>query len=475
MNIEQAIFGSIRTAGGSGYRLLARSAGILEADAQELSVWGPSHDALGDSGDGAVSVNLFPLPSGAACLSRTLAAGAECSGRGGQHVYTQCFVLERAALARFAHNPFAVLKALTAQGSVNVCETPAETLPRIPLVGRAAVLDVEAVTQVQRLLGAESLAALVQGVLADGPVGVVLRHDPRPILAALLNCLPAECRGEFSFTTGLRCSPQRPFRWCALSAASNDGRRLERVYGLRLVDVEADNSPLTHPWARLLCHVLQSGRLAELRQHFTVAHPGLTAADLSELGGDLLALFERTPAARPRSAPPVAPLAHVVEPQPQAVRPGELRLVNRDGDRTHDARRRADGVHVKFAHTQAAQQALQAAAARVRLSDLATDPADVLGAVRPEAQARLELLDDTVFEAIAGKAEALDRLQSLWPQVLRELGPELVEESQLQYLRHALHVWRNYTDGEGDAAQASRALEVLCLLMDDRVDQARRA
>lgn len=473
MKLQQAIFASARTASGNGYQLVARSRGILDQDAQELAVWGPSHDSLSDAAGQSASVNFLSLPSGAVCVSKTSAAGAEYSGRGGQQVYTQCFVLERDQFARFSNNPFAVLKALTAQGSVETLERPAGELPAISLLGRASVVDIDAVTQAERLLGARRIAGLVQAALAQSTLAIVTSDESRVVLTAALNCLPVECRTEFSLTTGLKFSPQRPFRLSVFPAHGNDARRLSRVYGLGVFDLTADaeNQAIEHGWARLVLRVLEQGRVAEFRQALTLPHPGLECEQLDELGRDLLALFERQPAKERPTCPAADPPAHETR-EPNHCQPptaGGLRLVGEGSQGSGDVSRRTDGVHIKFNSTAEAQEKLQAAATRVRLAELSTDPADVLGAVCPQAQAQLELLDDTVFDAIAGKTEAMRRLANLWPQVVRELGPDLLEESQVQYLRHALAVWRNYTeeDAGGDPQKASRALDVLCLLLDE--------
>jgi hypothetical protein len=82
---------------------------------------------------------------------------------------------------------------------------------------------------------------------------------------------------------------------------------------------------------------------------------------------------------------------------------------------------------------------------------------------------QLGLLDDVVFEAIAGRAGALAKLQSLWPEVKSAVGPTLVDESREQYVRHALRVWRRCLAGEElhDPALALAALDVVSLLFDE--------
>ena len=71
MLIEQAIFTSAQSDHAVGYHLVARSPGVEEKDARELTIWGPSHESLETCDTTAVSVNFFRLPSGAFCVSKT--------------------------------------------------------------------------------------------------------------------------------------------------------------------------------------------------------------------------------------------------------------------------------------------------------------------------------------------------------------------------------------------------------------------
>jgi hypothetical protein len=88
----------------------------------------------------------------------------------------------------------------------------------------------------------------------------------------------------------------------------------------------------------------------------------------------------------------------------------------------------------------------------------------------PEVLAKLEALDDAVYEAMGGQGAALPRLEIMWPAVLAELGENLVAESREQYLRYALRIWEQCTDDTGihDPTRAIAALDVLCVLFDER-------
>ena len=56
---------------------------------------------------------------------------------------------------------------------------------------------------------------------------------------------------------------------------------------------------------------------------------------------------------------------------------------------------------------------------------------------------RLEWLDDLMFAAIDGDPVALDCAADAWNKTLDELGDTALEESRLQYMRHAQTVWHS--------------------------------
>lgn len=102
-----------------------------------------------------------------------------------------------------------------------------------------------------------------------------------------------------------------------------------------------------------------------------------------------------------------------------------------------------------------------------------TEPSGTLSGGRsphcPDAVEQLGLLDDAVFEAIAGSPAALSGLKTLWPEVRSTLGARLVEESRDQYVRYALRAWRESLNGSElrDPAAAIAALDVVTLLFDE--------
>jgi hypothetical protein len=55
--------------------------------------------------------------------------------------------------------------------------------------------------------------------------------------------------------------------------------------------------------------------------------------------------------------------------------------------------------------------------------------------------AELEKLDDIIYPAIDGDETALEAVGPAWEQALTTLGPEAVQESRREYLRHARATW----------------------------------
>jgi hypothetical protein len=93
----------------------------------------------------------------------------------------------------------------------------------------------------------------------------------------------------------------------------------------------------------------------------------------------------------------------------------------------------------------------------------------LLDADSPAIVAKLEALDDAVFDAIQGKSAALADLYKLWPALKTDLGSAALAESREQYIRYALSIWQEPSNIEGnhDPARAVNALEVLCILFDE--------
>ncbi|MBX9788470.1 MAG: hypothetical protein K2Y37_06105 [Pirellulales bacterium] len=501
MLIEQAIFTSARTARAAGYQVVAATSGIGSGDLEEIAVWGPSHDSLIDHGPGATSTNFWCLQSGNYCISRTTTSGGEYSGRVGPCVYTQCLIPPVDVFLKFANNPFALLRAAMVQGALEVHREVPRQLDPIRLAGRAAAIDQTVLTEVLADAGPRALVALVDVVLRSGRVAVVSNSKPS-LLAALVNCLPIECRLELSFSTGLEVSPRRPFRIVWQPDDPAVVRRIGRLGSWQVVRLSEISTAPTASWAVYLDTMLVEGKTAVLATKLAKRRPQLTMATLESLARALASVGEDEPD-RPST---VEPAGDVPAAFPRLARVAAADEANREVRDPERERTAADEVAAESAFA----AAIPISASRGRTfgeQPPAKEPPAGTPAAPPNKPRReaappaprtpvhhdpahprprsahqsidsaepshtkdqleaLEQLDDVVFDALVGREAALEQLRRLWPETLGRLGERQLAESRDHYLRRALSVWRQATTEREirDPLQALTAIEVICLL-----------
>lgn len=454
MLIEQAIFTSAETDRTQGYQLVRRSPGLSEADARELSLWGPSHDSLLERPGERTSVNFFRLESGSYSVSRTILGGTEYSGRGGEKVYTQFLVVPPEVLARFGNNAFAVLRAATAIGALELGEPTTAPLESLSLAGRAAPIDLTLLAQLSRDPGSCAMATLVQAALSSDRLAVAVATSREQLMAGLLNLLPVECRTEFSFSTALKSSPARPVRISCLDDDSANWRAIARsgVTLLDLKDAQTTDELDWQGWAGFIAKVLGSGKLSVLAAQLEQLRPGLSCATLDQLGEQLGARFQGVP--RPEPVRSAAERLPGIEERHAAI---EERPVALGGATVQ----RSDRAHLRQEQMLTAPPDPTSASGIDKLiASLAGQPAEVLEL--------LERIDDLVFAAISGDELAMTELEVLWPTVIAELDEDLVEQSREQYLRCALSICSDCVEqGVRRPERAAAAIDVLCVLFEE--------
>ena len=202
MLVQQAIFTSVRTGRNEGYQLAAVSPGISPEEDRELAQWGPGHDALHSGLSAAESVNYHQMQSGAHCVSQTVLAGREYSGRGGQRIYTQMFLVPEELFQRFGWNPFRVLEALVVSGRCAVLQQIPPRLEAIELVGRASLVNQSNLEQVVCRIDPHRLAALVQGALTTPSLGIVRSHLGQTALERASGPAPTAAQDRFPIDDG---------------------------------------------------------------------------------------------------------------------------------------------------------------------------------------------------------------------------------------------------------------------------------
>lgn len=500
MTIDQAIFTSARTARGDGYQLVARSEGVTDEEAHQLTTWGPSHDSLFDQGPSAVSYNAWMLPSGRLCASRTMSAGAEFSQRGGLRIYTQFLLVPPDAVERFAGNAFAILKAALADGKLAILDRVPPQLPQFSLAGRASLVDRTAVDRLRTRLGPLGLAATIETVLNGETIALAGSLSPYLVYSAVINCLPPECRPEFSFTTGLRFSVRRKLRLFVAPADETERRQVLRASRCTLLDTSDAALAavrIEHGWSALLRSALAAERPLDLTTIFTQARPNLTTAGLDQLGNELAVdlangKLSRASLLRATDYHRITDSVHDanglrVTLSPEAINEWRsVRDTRRENQALRDTRtgnkptvparspeplpnevESADQEPPRYATADSRRPAPRGK--QPSPSSTATATASRTSSVAcadPEVTDKLELLDDLVFEAIEGKREALAKLRKAWPLILASLGAEAIEESRLLYVERATAVWAQHNSGvlrQPDLAAA--ALEVLTLIL----------
>lgn len=288
MQVDHAVFTSVKGNRLDGYQIARATAGVTGAETRELAQWGPAHDSL--LSPSVASVNFHTLSSGRLCVSRTFAAEAEYSGRGGARIETQFFLVCGEDFARFSNNPFRVLEAATAIG----CATHQDPPRPLQLMGRASPLDRTLLAELLRDPGPSALCQLLDAVLRYPTVGVAWRGPLGRLFAGLVNLLPVGCRADLSFSSGLRYSARRVFRLLALPDDVAVQKRVEKAANLKVIDLDRPLSgaaPLGG-WASVVRESLVSGRLADLGRLIDPQFSDRQPCGLAELAVDSLSLLE---------------------------------------------------------------------------------------------------------------------------------------------------------------------------------------
>ncbi len=420
---------------------MGRSSGVGDRDARELALYGPEDDSLLEGSGEPVSINFHQLVSGKYCISRTCLA---ICGDSNRRVYTQFLLVSADTLARFANNPFALLKAAASSGILRVYEQVPPKLDPVRMRGSAPLIDLELMTKLTIEPGPAAIATLLQTASSSDRLAVAAKISAERLFAGLINVLPVKDRTLFSFSTGLKISPERPVRVSVLPTDQSCWREIA-AQGITLLDLSAQPSAS-------VCWKGWAGRVAQIMADW----------DLSILANELEAA-DSTARSQNIGGPPVPN-----ESRETAQRPGQ------DAESTEDLATdfRADGVErsrgLQRADAPHARFERIVAAVKDYVPRGSVDQLAALLAGQPrETLDMLERVDDLVFTAINGDNLALAELEVLWPTIVCELNEDLVEQSREQYLRCALSIWGECVDGEVHKPErAVAAIDVLCVLFE---------
>ncbi len=275
----QAIFTSVRTPMGEGYRIIAASRTIRPEEKQTITRYSPSHDALCVSASDAsaadrtvAGVAFYPLSSERLCVALTVCAGTEHTGRGGKRVYTHNVVFARIDFQKWAYNPFNVLRAMIRAGVTTPQLKPPPVLEELQLL-----LDVSpdemrsALSAGAKMLSRTCLSSafrryVLQGLLDGRSLVVKLDGGWLESAEAWLMGVPGPMRWELSFGAGLKFSVGRCHRLQLVSDHTRTVKRRVAGQPLEYVDPTIKDEPAvsSSAWLSLVDHHWSSGDIAAL-------------------------------------------------------------------------------------------------------------------------------------------------------------------------------------------------------------------
>lgn len=267
---DRAVFTSIRSPMGEGYRLAATSPGITSEERRELTQRSPSHGSLCEASSSARGLASYSLQSGRHCVAGSRCAGLEHTARGGERVYTDIVVLHRADYERFGFDPLAVVAALAREGDSDVNLKLPVQLPPVSLTPAPPAEKNSASTaggldapDVDRLIHILSVMMRRSRLVVPGVV------EPWAVLRTLLSGMPPAVRKALSTSLGLRLSPARPFQLVLMQTPLSEVRKLLHSDEAALCEWSSLGRPDRGPfdvWLGFVSRRWSAGRLAELHE-----------------------------------------------------------------------------------------------------------------------------------------------------------------------------------------------------------------
>jgi hypothetical protein len=254
---DRAIFTSLPSNTGEGYRFVAWSTGVRVEERQELTRRAPSHGSLcAEETSGRGLLRLHLQSSGRRAWGLVRVSGAEHTRRGGGRVWTD-FLLRDAG--GDAHP--SVLRAALAAAPPPKPPIGSAALTRIALEGAEA--PAPAGGQPARAAQAAAVAAL----LVEGrPCVVAAGADPASLLEDAMHMVPSSLRGAVSASAGLRFSLARGVRTTITDRIDAETLRATKGQGVECLDLASKvppAPPALEPWLALMTAWWGDGRAAE--------------------------------------------------------------------------------------------------------------------------------------------------------------------------------------------------------------------
>lgn len=260
VDCDQAIFTSLRSPTGEGYRIVAASPGVSANERREITQRSPSHDSLCGAAPDTQALSAYPLASGRHAIALSQYAGREQSARGGQRVYTHVAVLEAADFRRFDCHPLPVCAAL-ATAAID---------PQLAPPSRLGTLALPVELPVAQDPGdlVEAVICLVDIILSGSRVVVVNAPRPFEMLRATFEALPLVVRRGLATSAGIKYSPSARMQLVVADLEEGEVLRLTRGQAVEVLDPRAPKARTGSPfagWLELVGRMWAAGRHEELR------------------------------------------------------------------------------------------------------------------------------------------------------------------------------------------------------------------
>lgn len=280
--IEQAIFTSIPSPMGNGYRIVAASPGITTQEKQAIIRRAPSHGSLLDSSPTAVGFASYRLDSGRCCLLLSRNAGLEHTARGGQRVHTHVLVLDEALFRRFQCDPLVVETEVRAEVGQDSPRNPPARLNAISLPVESLHSEL-VVTHPPTAVDVDGVISLLSAALNERRLLVLGVSEPREILRWMLDATPVAVRARLSMSYGLKFSPARKFQLIFTGAERGEAARLAGDQDIDVLNWDSPTPPADSAfdaWLSFVRRGWELGRVGELSHLVTQLTQECSAEEL---------------------------------------------------------------------------------------------------------------------------------------------------------------------------------------------------
>jgi len=246
IQVDQAIFTSLPSLMGEGYRLVAASPGLKPDEKTEIIRCSPSHNSLCSESFDSKAFAVYLLSSGRVVIASSRLAGREHTARGGERIYTHLVVLNHDEYKLFAFNPLQILQAIDQTPNLK----PEARLNRFSISLPENFESGNSCEPDETMMN--HLCLIVSSLLKGQRLIVSNSSNTFALLKCLLNGLSLSLREKITFSFGLNYSPSRNFQIIFLEQDDPQTRRLVRGQNIEWLNLQDSENRVKCPILRWL-------------------------------------------------------------------------------------------------------------------------------------------------------------------------------------------------------------------------------